>query len=328
MNRLVASPLRRSGFTLVELLVVIAIIGILVALLLPAVQAAREAGRRMQCSNNIKQLALASHNFHDTYRLLPPGILAQDSKRNSIVNGHQYVGHLVYLLPFMEQQSIYDQIDAALDINVDHYPGTTYGTGKPIQEWWSLGGTWSAAKTRIPGLECPSANPYNNQNTAAYVRTNDLTIDLGYWSQSLPELGRTNYAGSAGGIGESHLNSGWATYKGLFWPRSKNRFSNMTDGTSNTIAFGEVLGDRRPPNDKGALLYAFTWMGMGPMPTGWRLPEPVSKPGFYQNGSMHPGVVLFALGDGSVRAVSGTVDKDGFLYASGTQDGRLHDITN
>lgn len=336
MHRVTARPHRQSGFkpgshrgfTLVELLVVIAIIGILVALLLPAVQSAREAARRMQCSNNLKQIALSSHNFHDTYKKMPPGILSQDSKFNGITGGHQYVGHLVYLLPFLEQQNVYDRIDAALDINVDHYPGTSYGTGKPIAAWWTVGGTWAAAQTKIPGFECPSAQPYNNQRTAAYLRTNSLTITIGWWGQNLPELGRTNYAGSAGGIGEAHTNAGWAAYKGLFWPRSKNRFADMLDGTSNTIAFGEVLGDRIPPNDKGVMLYAFTWMGMGPMTTAWGLASPVSKPGYYQNGSMHPGAVLFALGDGSVRSVSGTVDTNGFLYASGTQDGRQHDIAN
>jgi len=326
MKRCEATIRRRPGFTLVELLVVIAIIGILVALLLPAVQSAREAARRMQCSNNIKQIALASHNFHDTYKRLPPGILSQDSARNSITGGHQYIGHLVYLMPFMEQQPLFDRIDAALDINVDHYPGTGYGTGKPIGSWWTLSGTWAAAQTRIPSFECPSANPYSDQSTSAYLRTNNLTIEIGHFGQPLNYLGRTNYAGCAGAIGESHLNAGWANYKGLFWPRSKTRFADMIDGTSNTIAFGEVLGDRRPPNDSGPMLYSFTWIGMGPMVTGWGLASPVSKAGYYQNGSMHPGAVLFALGDGSVRSVSGTVDANSFLYASATQDGHIHDL--
>ncbi len=326
MSRVTARAHRPKGFTLVELLVVIAIIGILVALLLPAVQSAREAARRMQCSNNLKQIALASHNFHDTYKRLPPGILAQDS--TGIGGAHQYVGHLVYLLPFMEQQAVYDMVDNALDINVDHYPGGTYGTGKPINSWWGESGTWAAAQTRIPGFECPSANPYSNENTGAYLRTDGTTITIGWWADPMPDLGRTNYAGSAGGIGEAHTSAGWAQYKGLFWPRSKNRFADMIDGTSNTIAFGEVLGDRRPPYNQGQMQFAFTWMGMGPQATAWGLPQPLDEPGYYQNGSMHPGAVLFALGDGSVRSVAGTIDDDDYLFASGTQDGRLHKLTD
>ena len=87
----------RRGFTLVELLVVIAIIGILVALLLPAIQAAREAARRTQCSNHLKQLALAAHNFHDTYKALPP-----------IVNHTEGPTFFMHILPFIEQQALYD----------------------------------------------------------------------------------------------------------------------------------------------------------------------------------------------------------------------------
>lgn len=319
---------------LVELLVVIAIIGILVALLLPAVQSAREAARRMQCSNNLKQIALSSHNFHDTYRKLPPGILGPVPTprypTGASTGAHQYIGTLVYLLPFMEQQPVYDRIDSVLNMKVDSYSPRDDRPGDRVTAWWGQAASWSAAQTKIPAYVCPSANPFNNQNTFAYTYTIQTTVTGGYFVGPLPELGRTNYAGSAGGIGEgvnssNGASTGWDTYKGLFWPRSENRFADEIDGTSNTIAFGEVLGHRAPPYDQGPMLYAFTWMGMGPMPSAWYLPSPVSKPGWYQHGSMHPGAVLFALGDGSVRAVAESVDKNGFLYASGTQDGRIHD---
>ncbi len=103
----------RSGFTLVELLVVIAIIGILVGLLLPAVQAAREAARRMQCSNNLKQLGLAVHNFESAYKKFPPSQLAVTGTVPNIDEiNFPYVGHLVFLMPYLEQSA---NLSAILD---------------------------------------------------------------------------------------------------------------------------------------------------------------------------------------------------------------------
>ncbi len=120
---------RRKGFTLVELLVVIAIIGILVALLLPAVQAAREAARRMQCSNRLKQLALAAHNFHDVHNRMPPGYLGQLTDDRSQIKydppaswgppaefwENSWLGCNAYLLPYMEQNPLADRITAEME---------------------------------------------------------------------------------------------------------------------------------------------------------------------------------------------------------------------
>ena len=106
MNRV---SLRQGGFTLVELLVVIAIIGILVALLLPAIQAAREAARRTQCSNNIKQLGVALHNYHDNYKRFPLGNVHDNfTWAGTPANPHRHGSHIVQLLPFIEQQSLDD----------------------------------------------------------------------------------------------------------------------------------------------------------------------------------------------------------------------------
>lgn len=312
---------RRHGFTLVELLVVIAIIGVLVALLLPAVQAAREAANRMSCGNNLKQIGIATHNFHDAYRRLPPGILGPPATPPSGSSGdHQYVGALFFLLPFMEQTNVYDRVDGAIDVNNDHYPGITYpGSTKPIGAYYGYSGSWNAAHTKIAGYECPSASPYDSTNLMAYCYTQGTTVYATYWSSPAPELGRTNYAPCAGGLGEAHTSPGWAKYKGAFWPRSKNKFATVTDGLSNTILFGEVLGGM----NGSSLEYAWPWIGMGGLPTGWYLPKSLNRPGWYQNGSQHPGVIQFTLGDGSVKTVSGTVDNTQYLYTTGMNDGAV-----
>src|SRR5262245_43616987 len=110
-SRRCAAAVRR-GFTLVELLVVIAIIGVLVALLLPAVQSAREAARRMHCANNLKQLALSAHSFHDVYLRMPPGGLGPNpnfttGQYNTMLGSHQHLGTLAHLLPYVEQSNVH-----------------------------------------------------------------------------------------------------------------------------------------------------------------------------------------------------------------------------
>ena len=163
---------RRFGFTLVELLVVIAIIGILVALLLPAVQAAREAGRRMQCSNHLKQLGLAAHNFHDVHNRLPPGY-------NGVVNDARtapayyqsydapngwtvpWLGVNAYLLPYMEQTVVYDNI--FVEFNVDKFatnPG--YPGIDATVSYWRDARTFNAGCAKISSFLCPT----NDTNAA------------------------------------------------------------------------------------------------------------------------------------------------------------------
>lgn len=328
MIRSIPNRRRARGFTLVELLVVIAIIGVMVGLLLPAVQGAREAARRMQCSNNMRQLGLSLHNFHDTFRKLPPGILAPvvTPPTGSTAN-HQYVGALLYLLPFAEQQAIYEQFNNNLSLNPDHFPGITYpGNTLPIEPWWYSDATWEAAQNKVSMYECPSANPYLNTRTVAYLFTQGTGVSLGWFDASYTELGRTNYAPCAGGIGEAHDNPGWARFRGAMWSRSKKNLSDVLDGTSNTVAFGEVLGGYAEGSN--ALTWGFPWIGMGPMPTAWRLPARLNRPGWWQNGSQHPGVVQFCLYDGSVRAISGSIDRDQYLFSTGVSDGRLHTVFN
>ena len=216
----------RGGFTLVELLVVIAIIGILVALLLPAVQAAREAARRMSCGNNLKQVALAIHNYHDTYKTFPTiraGQLVRGGTQTGGPNQMSYPGcpgwfnstawsWRALILPFVEQQPLYDQI------NFNVVRDTTCYSAAPA---------WSGAKdpnqVRIPGYECPSeAWPLNGANAP------------------------TNYAGIWGNTGDPFSRD--LNRLGIFGlkrasngdPQAFVSFRDAVDGTANTAMVGEV----------------------------------------------------------------------------------------
>lgn len=228
---------RIRGFTLVELLVVIAIIGILIALLLPAVQAAREAARRSSCSNNLKQLGLALHNYHDTAKSFPYGTNAyiDPGWRNQFPKGSQ----LVKLLPFFEQSTIYDQLDFA-----GGPPGTVGCIANQIANLgyghrsWSTG---SILQKDLPGLRCPS-DDYDNVPT---VSLSNYGPSMG--NQNMPDGGRCPglNGNDFGTGGAGHGNSGAAcngfSISGVFsrfcWGAA---FRDITDGTSNVIAIGEI----------------------------------------------------------------------------------------
>lgn len=200
----------RSGFTLVELLVVIAIIGILVGLLLPAVQSAREAARRMSCSNNLRQVGIALHNYHDTFQKFPPLAIWGQGAGPTFTLPYHHTWN-VMILPFMEQGPLYDSIDKRLPI-------------------WGQ----AAVSNQVPTFRCPS--------------------DSGRWEiTDTANIAVTNYAGSEGFhwhpsaiVGNS---APWNTYRdpitktadlsGLFTVTKTRRFSDIRDGTSNTIVVSE-----------------------------------------------------------------------------------------
>ena len=147
--------LRSWGFTLVELLVVISVIGILVGLLLPAIQAARESARRSQCINNLKQLTIAVHGFESEWRRLPPGYLGPKVAGSiATKNGHiidqddQQTGFIPHLLPYLEQTAIFDTIPRSM-LEIEH---------APKYEIWTLNvSTWRAGANDLPVLSCPSS---------------------------------------------------------------------------------------------------------------------------------------------------------------------------
>jgi len=199
---------KRDGFTLIELLVVIAIIAILVALLLPAVQQAREAARRSSCKNNLKQLALALHNYHDTHSAMP----------NQSGSSLYAYSALAQLLPFVEQGNLQDLIDFDEPVN----------TGMP---WAPMQNPAIAFVARQPlnVLLCPS-----DAGTPIWVDDNS---DV--WAGS-------NYLLN-GGSGRQ-LNYCSSDNDGLFWRGSRTRFRDLTDGTSNTALMAETLFGLRQPD--------------------------------------------------------------------------------
>lgn len=304
----------RSGFTLVELLVVIAIIGILVGLLLPAVQAAREAARRMQCQNNLKQIGLALHNYMSAYREALP------SAGNSRPNGYpDDFSPLSRLLPYCEQTNLHNLIDWSLNLGHPAF--------QPLPVELAV-----VAKTQIPFFLCPSdpapptaIDPY--QNTFEYAGC--------------------NYAANQGdgtddGNNQIHpINPG----NGLFWCNARTKLRDCVDGTSNTIGFAESTrgpGQDVTGTDNDVRMYRMSWVGtydavaapppyantegyrlvawlrgvvpFGPVMNGF-LPPNSSIPDAVQGSSKitaarsyHTGGAQFLFMDGSVHLISDGID--------------------
>lgn len=318
-----------QGFTLVELLVVIAIIGILVALLLPAVQAAREAARRTQCTNNLKQIGLAAQNFHDTFKTLPPGGLVGTTPTGLLPGGkpppyQQSVGSLAYILPFLELSTVSNRI--VINTRVEDSVGAP-GVPANTIPYWSDGTTWSVAQSSLPVFQCPTATPDANKTGtlaliycygAAYDGLGTVGAEYFAMGGGGDTLGRTNYIGVAGGMGSIPTNA-WEPYKGAFWNRSKTNLAHVKDGTSNTLLFGEWAGGY---DSQGVLQYSASWIGAGFLPAPWGLAPMYNQfPEWVQFSSMHSGTVQFAVADGSVRGLSRTVDSNTYIFQSGMSEG-------
>jgi prepilin-type N-terminal cleavage/methylation domain-containing protein len=210
---------KRPAFTLVELLVVIAIIGILIALLLPAVQAAREAARRSSCSNNLKQLGIAIHNYHDTYKVMCAGGFSGPRSR---VNRQSEWSGIVQLLPYFEQGPLYDLWSA---------PGAgASGTGYYYPASWD---GVPENQTQIPSLLCPSDSPPVQKNSNALIGHKNYFFCYG-----------TTYAR----IWDRESNGAFSgTHSARNpWVDPYRKFADIRDGTSNTIAMSER--SHRPGN--------------------------------------------------------------------------------
>jgi prepilin-type N-terminal cleavage/methylation domain-containing protein/prepilin-type processing-associated H-X9-DG protein len=331
-RRMGVGPRYRRGFTLVELLVVIAIIGILIALLLPAVQAAREAARRAQCTNNMKQLGLALHNYHATHNCFPPagvnygwstaGGTEPDDKLILNFSG------LVCLLPGIEQQALYDKYDfrqcASNSYGSSSYAGTK--STKPLAGDAVASGNAEVVSQIVPAFLCPSdtytpqpfgtSGSYAIKDGANYLgaRTN---YDYSGHNSDIAYFDDWNKSAAAG--------TGSATSRPMFGENSTTRIRDVVDGTSNTVAMLETLG----------------WAANGPCPAwGYRawamfgidltisgginvcdIPDTPTwssiadkstiraRLRYYASpGSLHPGGANATLGDGSVRFLAETTD--------------------
>lgn len=292
--------LSRRGFTLVELLVVIAIIGILVALLLPAVQAAREAARRTQCTNNLKQVSLAVHNYHDTYKVLPPQYGA------SPTNTGNFGTLFFHILPFVEQNNTFQASST---------------TGGSFTTYWGLPFTKNANTcdlrmsgiegTILPGMMCPS------DETADGVNSNWGWSGASYGS-NFRVFGNIQDA-TAASVSDGVTSPNIAAWQG------RKSLASVTDGTSSTLAFAEKMGQcNSSPGapDGGNMWTRWDWLDFwqptfaafitGPGSRFQASPRPTRN-----GGNCNPrlsqaphaaGTMNAGLCDGSVRSLSGSMD--------------------
>ena len=242
----------RCGFTLVELLVVIAIIGILIALLLPAVQAAREAARRMQCSNNMKQFALALHNYHDTVNAFPTARSVVGYRVNATYVEAGTWGADFFLLPYMEQQALYDDAWA--------YAKSRATTTTTIAEYNNYKG--AGVHVRIPGLVCPSDGSGNSPGYTNGVgngtRSNIITCRGDFVLRNEWTTGSVATSNDMNGLTcLQNYNAGNA--RAPFPLGRWNTMGSLSDGTSNTIAISETVSsvDTNDRNVKSGMITNF-----------------------------------------------------------------------
>jgi prepilin-type processing-associated H-X9-DG protein len=303
---------------LVELLVVIAIIGILVALLLPAVQQAREAARRSQCGNHLRQIGTSARGYEATNRRFPPGYLgpipptdAVDPGGKLLVPDNQFVGVLAFLLPHLEQSTIYDRIgEQQKDALRSPPPATSY--------WWGHGDTWEIAQTRLSVFRCPSA-PVGQPAQATFVTLNhyytpdNSQVHLEGVLVKSTALGLTNYVGCGGYIGRVG-HPGVDRRRGILYNRSRNSAADVKDGLSNTLLFGETIG-----RDQNGLQYGHAWIGSGSLVVAWGLGDS----SWYRFSSRHPGGVQFCFADGSIHSLSTTIEPSTLHTLGGMNDGEV-----
>ncbi|QDT37549.1 DUF1559 domain-containing protein [Stratiformator vulcanicus] len=304
---------RRSGFTLIELLVVIAIIAILIALLLPAVQQARESARRSQCQNNLKQIGIALHNYHDGNRRLPFGIQSGSTPKIEAGTNDTYPGGWTwasFLLPYVDQGALYEELKVG---DQDPFPSAA-----------------TLMQTPLRLFACPSDGKMTRLSTISEL------YNFGYSSNRI-QVAKSNYVAAYLANGATHsswwnplgMNAGFPaspsttdvdSFHGLFGRDVTVRLRDVTDGLSNTIAIGE----RESRHHQGGYLYAIRVathqrgydapgaLGSGGNPINCKRSGTCAGYGDVRTfSSQHRGGAQFLLADGSVHFLSENIDWNG-----------------
>lgn len=337
--------MRRRAFTLVELLVVIAIIGVLIALLLPAVQAAREAARRSQCSNNLKQIGLALHNYHDTHKVFPPALLNSGRMCNAANYGvgpaNLNTTGWAMMAPYFEQSALYQ----GYDFRFVSTPSQGFASWCPNTLPPTDNGdrNYPYVSVRLPLLECPSADTVGQRNTYAPGQATFY---------SMRDAWRTNYLFSTGVF--TDYSAPFDRYmadvrQGFTGNQRGARLAEIRDGTSNSFAVGEAVGwphktsslygpwgltgthtcchgrvlsiSSTDPDaivtDPASTSYWQNWHINGP----W-LNDANKRTYAWVFNSLHPGGAQFGMADGSARFISETIDYRTFIKLAYIHDGR------
>lgn len=312
---------RRNAFTLIELLVVIAIIAVLISLLLPAVQSAREAARRAQCVNNLKQLGLAAHNYHDVSGKFPTGMYLHPVFNTTGVawNNSSWI---VLLLPQMELASVQNAVNFSI------MWGPYKGGGWTWNSMYMGQANQTVRMTIVRSLICPSDDSPDIDATNADEMSNGVqaagTSYVGNLGDNClgcaPAAGTVAFCANSGGLcrgpqlghnrtsstGNDFENGGMAG-SGIFWAWGSNVGVNMiTDGTSNTFMMGEQI---RKVTAWNSWVHANQTIGSTAIPLNYKLRVPSTGNWTHQYSfrSMHPGGANFAMADGSVKFIKSTI---------------------
>ncbi|QDU94919.1 DUF1559 domain-containing protein [Lignipirellula cremea] len=288
---------RRSGFTLVELLVVIAIIGVLVALLLPAVQMAREAARRSTCANQMKQVGLALHTFHDSFSEFP---------KTTFVNAG--LTWQVAILPYLEKQALYERFDVSQQYS--------HATNMPM--------TYERQNTYL----CPSGSVENATDTSAYYTTHYYGIFGPIGTYAGPGATGVAYPVNTSGSHGGYSKIG-------FFPETAGKaysIGDMTDGTSHTLAVGELSWSPRTAGKPNR--YRRWTRGLhnnDQSASSKNIVEPINSDftSLFNNmsmGSMHPGGTQFVLADASVHFLTESINFDLYMALSSREGDEKADL--